>query len=81
MTLYQLDPQLTQPIPLASFPWEDGLYHPVDILVSGSSALVSLSTAPSTNEGQPLPALIYNLETDEASTMPESGYLHRAFFN
>ncbi len=81
MTLYELDTRITQLIPLASFPWEDGLYYPVDIWVSGALALVSLSTAQSTDEGQPLPALIYNLETDEASTMPESGYLHRAFFN
>lgn len=83
MALYKLDTTSSELTELIFFPWDNGLYYPIDIWVTAVSrqVVVSLSTAPRADDGQPLPALIYDIETGEARTAPVSGYFHTGFIS
>lgn len=81
MALYALDTQTTELTELASFGWDNGLFYANDIWVSGDSVVVSLSTSPVAGEGDPLPALVYNIATGETATTPEAGFIRPAFLS
>ncbi len=55
---------------IASWPWDNAEWYVEDMFaISGNEVLLSLSDAPGT-DGSPLPALIVDINTGEAHTLP-----------
>ncbi len=81
MALYRFDTASSELVELISFPWDNGLYYPVDIWVRSGTVVVGLSTTPRPEDGEPLPALLYDINGGEATTAPISGYLRTGFIS
>ena len=67
---------------LASYPWDNGAFYAIDMILVDNNLVVSLATEPFNNGlGRPLHPLIFNLETGESTLGPEPGFVQLSWLS
>lgn len=77
--LFEFDPQAGTERLIAAFPWDNGLWYVEDMFsLDADNVVLSLSDSPDA-DGNPLPALVVSVESGEAFTLPEAGFVRPAY--
>ena len=75
--LYRFDLTSGEREVVLSMPWDNGLWYAEDMFALGGKLVVSLKD----DAGEPLPALVYDVASGSAWTLPQSGFVRPSYLS